>query len=68
MYRYELGAFGLVVLNTNCGRCGIGWLCGAGSPQDSWLRQDLADHRGSLHCRVLDHQPLFSSGSSGGQR
>src|SRR5882757_9672749 len=59
-YSYELGAWHVVVLNTNCGAVGLGG-CAAGSPQDSWLRQDLADHRGS--CIVAyGHHALFSSG------
>jgi acid phosphatase type 7 len=59
-YSYELGAWHVVVLNTNCDAVGLGG-CAAGSPQDSWLRQDLADHRGS--CIVAyGHHALFSSG------
>jgi acid phosphatase type 7 len=57
-YSYELGAWHVVVLNTNCDAVGG---CAAGSPQDEWLRQDLADHRGS--CIVAyGHHALFSSG------
>ena len=57
-YSYELGAWHVVVLNTNCDAVGG---CAAGSPQDVWLRQDLADHRGS--CMVAyGHYALFSSG------
>jgi hypothetical protein len=59
-YSYELGAWHVVVLNTNCEAISLGG-CGSGSPQDNWLRQDLADHRGS--CIVAyGHHALFSSG------
>jgi hypothetical protein len=59
-YSYELGAWHVVVLNTNCQALGLGG-CAAGSPQDSWLRQDLREHRGS--CIVAyGHHALFSSG------
>lgn len=59
-YSYELGAWHVVVLNTNCEAPGMGG-CAAGSPQELWLRQDLQEHRGS--CIVAyGHHPLFSSG------
>ena len=59
-YSYELGIWHVVVLNTNCEAVGLGG-CASGSPQDTWLRQDLADHRGS--CIVAyGHHALFSSG------
>ena len=59
-YSYELGTWHVVVLNTNCEAAGLGG-CASGSPQDTWLRQDLADHRGS--CIVAyGHHALFSSG------
>ena len=59
-YSYDLGAWHVVVLNTNCDALGRGG-CAAGSPQELWLRQDLRDHRGS--CMVAyGHHPLFSSG------
>jgi len=59
-YSYELGTWHVVVLNTSCEAAGLGG-CASGSPQDTWLRQDLADHRGS--CIVAyGHHALFSSG------
>jgi acid phosphatase type 7 len=59
-YSYDLGAWHVVVLNTNCEAAGLGG-CASGSPQDNWLRQDLADHRGS--CIIAyGHHALFSSG------
>ena len=57
-YSYELGAWHVVVLNTNCEAIGG---CAAGSPQETWLRQDLREHRDA--CMVAyGHHALFSSG------
>jgi hypothetical protein len=59
-YSYELGAWHVVVLNTNCEALGQDG-CAAGSPEEVWLRQDLSEHRGS--CIVAyGHHALFSSG------
>jgi len=59
-YSYELGAWHVVVLNTNCDALGQDG-CAAGSAQEVWLRQDLSEHRGS--CIVAyGHHALFSSG------
>ena len=59
-YSYELGAWHVVVLNTNCEAPGLGG-CASGSPQEIWLRQDLREHQGA--CIVAyGHHALFSSG------
>jgi acid phosphatase type 7 len=59
-YSYELGSWHVVVLNANCGIVG----CGPGSPQERWLRTDLARHR--ARCTLAYwHQPRFSSGLHG---
>src|SRR5262249_40533604 len=59
-YSYDLGTWHIVVLNTNCASTGVGG-CGAGSPQEVWLKQDLAEHPRA--CIVAyGHHPLFSSG------
>src|SRR5919109_1714561 len=39
-YSYDLGNWHVVVLNSNCLRVA----CGPGSPQERWLRADLAAH------------------------
>jgi len=63
-YSYELGAWHIVVLNSNCSHAGG---CGVGSPQDSWLRADLAAH--PAHCTLAyAHHPRFSSGLHGSDR
>lgn len=58
-YSYELGAWHIVVLDSNCSQVGG---CGAGSPQETWLRQDLADH--PTNCTLAYwHHPRFSFGN-----
>src|ERR1700722_10260375 len=42
-YSYDIGAWHIVVLNTNCKAPGVGG-CGEGSPQEVWLKADLAPH------------------------
>ena len=60
-YSYNLGGWHIVVVNSNCVELGG---CEAGSPQELWLREDLAAH--STSCTLAYwHQPLFSSRSGG---
>jgi acid phosphatase type 7 len=59
-YSYELGAWHVVVLNTNCLAPGLGG-CGPGSPQETWLRQDLREHHDAC-ILAYGHHALFSSG------
>ncbi|MGN6189664.1 MAG: metallophosphoesterase family protein [Conexibacter sp.] len=59
-YSYALGGWHVVVLNANCEEVG----CGPGSPQQRWLRADLAAH--PARCTLAYwHQPRFSSGLHG---
>src|SRR6266850_2784868 len=59
-YSYDLGNWHVVALNTNCAAPGVGG-CGAGSEQERWLKQDLAQHAKS--CIVAyGHHALYSSG------
>ena len=61
-YSYELGAWHIIVLNSQCKDVGG---CEAGSPQEKWLRADLAAH--SVACTLAYwHKPLFSSGAAHG--
>lgn len=61
-YSYQLGGWHVVVLNSECKEVGG---CNAGSPEEQWLRQDLAAHPGA--CTVSYwHKPLFSSGAEHG--
>jgi len=57
-YSYDLGAWHIIVLNSNCSEVEGG--CNAGSPQERWLRKDLAAHP-SLCQLAYFHHPLFSS-------
>jgi acid phosphatase type 7 len=60
-YSYDLGAWHLVALNSNCDFVGG---CGAGSPQDLWLAADLAANPGRCLLAYW-HHPRFSSGAHG---
>jgi Calcineurin-like phosphoesterase len=60
-YSYELGAWHIVVLNSNCSYEGG---CGTGSPQQRWLARDLERHR--TRCTAAYwHHPRWSSGIHG---
>ena len=62
-YSYDLGAWHIIVLNSNSSCTTIG--CAAGSAQDTWLRADLAAH--SNVCTLAYwHHPRFNSGASHG--
>jgi hypothetical protein len=59
-YSYDLGSWHIVVLNTNCGMKNLGG-CGVGSPEENWLKEDLAKHADA--CIIAyGHHALFSSG------
>jgi hypothetical protein len=61
-YSYELGTWHIIVLNSECKDVGG---CDAGSPQEKWLRADLAAH--PVACTLAYwHKPLFSSGGAHG--
>jgi hypothetical protein len=62
-YSYDLGAWHIVVLNTECRPAGG---CSAGSPQEKWLKQDLQAHPAACTLAYW-HKPLFSSGWSNGR-
>lgn len=56
-YSYDLGTWHIIVLNSNID-------VSAGSPQEAWLRADLASH--PKRCTLAYwHHPLFSSGRRG---
>jgi hypothetical protein len=61
-YSYDLGAWHIVVLNSECDQVGG---CTASSAQGQWLRDDLAKH--PVTCTLAYfHKPLFSSGAKHG--
>lgn len=55
-YSFDIGAWHLIALNTNCGEIG----CGPGSAQEVWLRADLAAHPSGCTLAYM-HHPRFSS-------
>ena len=60
-YSYSLGAWHVIVLNSNCSEVGG---CGRDSPQARWLEADLAAH--PARCTLAYwHHPRFSSGIHG---
>jgi len=61
-YSYEVGSWHVVALNSNCDEIGG---CGPGSPEEAWLRADLAAHPTTCTLAYW-HTPLFSSGAHGG--
>lgn len=60
-YSLELGDWHLIALNSNCDEIGG---CSAGSPQERWLRADLAASRAPCVLAYW-HHPRFSSGGHG---
>ncbi|HTY40692.1 MAG TPA: metallophosphoesterase [Thermoanaerobaculia bacterium] len=61
-YSYDLGAWHIVVINSNCTQVGG---CKDGSPQVEWLKKDLAEHP-ALCTAAMWHHPRFSSGREHG--
>jgi 3',5'-cyclic AMP phosphodiesterase CpdA len=60
-YSFNLGGWHLIALNSECTQVGG---CGKGSPQERWLRADLAAH--PARCVLAYwHKPRFSSGMHG---
>ena len=58
-YSYDVGSWHLVALNSNC----LEVSCAAGSPQEQWLRDDLA--RSTADCTLAYfHHPRFASGKA----
>jgi hypothetical protein len=60
-YSFDLGAWHFVVINSNCSKVGG---CQVGSPQESWLKADLAAHPTACTLAYW-HHPRFSSGKNG---
>lgn len=55
-YSFDVGGWHLVSLNSNCGLSA----CAAGSPQEQWLRADLAANPAACTLAFW-HEPRFSS-------
>jgi hypothetical protein len=66
-YSFDVGTWHLVALNSICEEINRGAAangCAAGSPQERWLRSDLAAHRNSCTLAYW-HDPRFNSGFRG---
>lgn len=61
-YSYDLGAWHIIVLNSECKEVGG---CDRGSREEKWLRDDLTSHPASCTLAYF-HKPLFSSGAAHG--
>jgi calcineurin-like phosphoesterase family protein len=59
-YSFRVGSWRLIALNSNCAQIGG---CGAGSPQEQWLKAELA--RPAACTLAFWHHPRFSSGTHG---
>ena len=60
-YSFDVGKWHIISLDSQCSAVGG---CGPGSPEESWLRADLAAHPAKCTLAYW-HYPLFSSGSEG---
>jgi hypothetical protein len=60
-YSFELGTWHVIVLNSQCDQVGG---CDTGSPQERWLREDLAAHPATCTLAFW-HVPRFSSSPRG---
>ena len=61
-YSFDVGSWHIVNLNTECTRINGGVGCAAGSPQEQWLKADLAAHPNTC-TMVMGHRPRWSSNS-----
>ncbi len=61
-YSYDIGAWHIVAINTECSRINGGTGCATGSPQEVWLKNDLAAHKNACTL-VYGHRPRWSSNS-----
>jgi hypothetical protein len=59
-YSFDVGSWHLIALNSNCSKVS----CATGSPQEQWLRGDLAAHQNTCTLAYW-HHPRFSSGNHG---
>jgi hypothetical protein len=61
-YSFDLGSWHIVAINTECSRIDGGVGCATGSPQEVWLKNDLAAHPAKCTL-VFGHRPRWSSNS-----
>src|SRR3954463_8466746 len=60
-YSFDIGAWHMIGLNSNCAEIGG---CKAGSPQETWLKADLAAHPNQCTLAYW-HHPRWNSGALG---
>jgi hypothetical protein len=60
-YSFDIGKWHLISLDSQCSAVGG---CGLGSPEETWLRADLAAHPAKCTLAYW-HYPVFSSGMEG---
>lgn len=60
-YSFDVGTWHVVALDSSCVEDGQAGDCAAGSPQEQWLRADLAAHPAKCTLAFL-HHPYMSSG------
>jgi hypothetical protein len=60
-YSYDLGAWHVIVLNSNCEAVG----CAVGGTQERWLREDIAAHPARCTAAIW-HHPRWTSGTTHG--
>jgi len=61
-YSFDIGSWHLIALNSNCTKIAGG--CDPGSPQETWLRNDLAAHPAACTL-AFSHHARYSSGHDG---
>ena len=62
-YSVDLGAWHLIAINSNCTAVGG---CGAGSPQETWLKSDLAAHPSQCTLAFWHEAAWSTTGSTHG--
>ena len=60
-YSFDIGTWHIIALNSECANIGG---CGAGSPEETWLRNDLSTHTNTCTLAYW-HRPRFTSGFHG---
>ena len=59
-YSFDIGSWHIVAINTECAQINGGAGCALGSPQETWLKADLAAHP-NVCTLVFGHRPRWSS-------
>jgi acid phosphatase type 7 len=61
-YSYNIGTWHIIEINSNCTKISGG--CGTGSPEETWVKSDLAANPSACTLAVF-HHPRYSSGYGG---